>query len=724
MADPLDTNGDGVVDDTELLAGFNKPAKKEAVETNGVVEANGVVEKEEITDEQLIEALSALESRQKQAAGEPENLTMMDRLRLIGQGLSFNWSDEAVAGIKALSPNVTYEDALSQEREFNKLARNKDGSLKYEIGGAFVPTIITTAGTVLGAPFTGGSSLAVNVPTWGRLLTIGATQGLAIGTGSSEKEGLERLKDAPTAVVTGAIANPAFAKLAQGVQAAATPLIDYAKRTITGKVGKKVEDELIRIISDSGLSVDEVLERVSKGEIIPEMSEEAYRVVSGFVKTAGPGAPIVRNAVVGRKNQFVEDLYKSLQKDLAPNTEADNIFATFANNKDKLLKAESDAYDVVFDGSAGQTFKKIDDAVLSLALASRNSRNAINKFFDESGLPSPFKMVGKGKNSKLQLTRSLSLKEGELVKRAFMDLKDRATRSGNNNKARTMKGYETTIKNVVDEISPDLQATRKNWALIQDSVDQFEIGQRIFSSKTNPEEFAITFSRLLDAGNEDAIAALRAGAASALKLKSGSPQRLSTINKLADDPLSNLSKNEQQILQTLYPGEKLDDIIKKINLTSGAIKAESNIFKGSPTAGREGSASRVGQVGQTVADITRFVNSGGLDIGATTNIVTRLFGGKKPPFTDDQFKQIAELVISEDPEVLRKALTDDTQIDAALQVFRKVITGLGASQPRVTVLTDTTEGVGDLVDPAVSGALEGIVNTISDNTKQKVMQAQ
>ena len=84
---------------------------------------------------------------------------MMDRLRLIGQGLSFNWSDEAVAGIKALSPNVTYEDALSQEREFNKLARNKDGSLKYEIGGAFVPTIITTAGTVLGAPFTGGSSL-------------------------------------------------------------------------------------------------------------------------------------------------------------------------------------------------------------------------------------------------------------------------------------------------------------------------------------------------------------------------------------------------------------------------------------------------------------------------------------------------------------------------------------------------------------------------------------
>ena len=90
MADPLDTNGDGVVDDNELIAGLlNKPPKKETAEKEEVVE----------TDEELIESLSAMESQQKQAAGEPEDLTMMDRLRLIGQGLSFNWSDEAMQEI-------------------------------------------------------------------------------------------------------------------------------------------------------------------------------------------------------------------------------------------------------------------------------------------------------------------------------------------------------------------------------------------------------------------------------------------------------------------------------------------------------------------------------------------------------------------------------------------------------------------------------------------------
>ena len=113
-----------------------------------------------------------------------------------------------------------------------------------------------------------------------------------------------------------------------------------------------------------------------------------------------------------------------------------------------------------------------------------------------------------------------------------------------------------------------------------------------------------------------------------------------------------------------------------------------------------------------------------MDIGATSNIVTRLFGGKKPPFTDDQFEQIAKLVVSEDPEALRRALTDETQLDAALQVFRKAINALGASQPRVTALTNVTEPVGDIYDPVVSGALEGIVNTISPETRTKVLQSQ
>ena len=67
-------------------------------------------------------------------------LTMADRARLTATGLLFNWADEAIAGVKALSPNITYEEALADEREKLKSAQEKPGSLKYEIGGAFIPT--------------------------------------------------------------------------------------------------------------------------------------------------------------------------------------------------------------------------------------------------------------------------------------------------------------------------------------------------------------------------------------------------------------------------------------------------------------------------------------------------------------------------------------------------------------------------------------------------------
>ena len=671
-----------------------------------------------MADETIAEKLARVRTERgivvvPQSEIDPETgLTMSDRAKLAATGLLFNYADEAIAGIKALSPNVTYNDALAEERAQIKAAQAKDGSLKYEIGGALIPAV---AGLVA-APFTGGTSAAATAPTWARLLGIGAAQGLAMGTGASEEEGFARLKDAPTAVITGAIANPLFAKLSQAGKAALTPLLDNVKRTLTGKVGKKVEDELIRMITDSGLSVDDFLMQVRGGQILPEMSEEAAKVVAGFATKAGPGSPIIRDAIVGRKNRFVKELYEKLQNDLDPQSQGGNIFKTFSDDTEKLLQAESNAYDAIYDASEGQTFAQIDDAVLALARASKQSRAKIVKFFGNSGFSSPFKFVGKGNAAELQLTRSLSLREGELVKQAFMDAKDKAINSKTKNLAKTMKGYENQIKNVLDEISPELQATRQNWAIINNAVKKFDEGKKIFAR--NPEEFAVEFNKLLDAGETDAIEALRTGAASALKLKSKSSSATGTISKLADMDLG-INQKEREILEILYPGEKLEDIIVKINQARGSIVASNRTFGGSQTAERTGAASSVG-VGQGLADVGRVVMSNGLDVGATASIVTRMFGGKKPPFTDDQFKKIAQLVISEDVDLLESALTDQTALDAMYRAFRKAINVVSASQPRVTALTSATEPIGDIYDPVASGALEALINTISPSARDKI----
>ena len=655
-----------------------------------------------------------------QSEVDPESgLTMADRARLTATGLLFNFADEAIAGVKALSPDVTYDEALEEEREKLKSAQSKEGSLKYEVGGAIIPAVGTTIASVVGAPFTGGTSLAASVPLWARLLGLGAAQGFVMGAGSSEEEGLARVKDTPTSTITGMIANPAFAGLSIGVQKLAAPIIDSVRRSLTGKTGKKVEDELIRIIQDSKLDPEDVIMRIRNGEILPEMSEDAASWVAGFANKAGPGKTIIRDAIVGRKNKFINEVYESLQKDLAPDSKGGNIFKTFSDDADKLKKAESDAYTEIFDSASGQTFQQIDDTVLALANASRNSRNVINKFFDESGLSSPFKMVGKGKNTKLKLSRPLSLEEGELVKRAFMDLKDSAMRSGNKNKAKTMSGYEKTIKNVLDEVSPELQATRKNWAMIENSVKQYDLGKKVFGK--NPEEFAVEFQKLVDAGDEDAIEALRSGAASSLKLKSQSTSATGTVTKLADAPMG-INQKEREILEILYPGDKIEDIIVKVNQARGSIVASNKVFGGSPSGERIASGDRVG-IGQTLADVGRVVASGGTDVLATAGIVTRLFGGKKPPFTNDQYKEIARLVVTEDADLLEAAITDQTKLDALLRVFRKAIDIVSGTQPRVTIAESGTEKIGDVIDPTLSGALSGIITTIKPSVAKKIQDA-
>ena len=650
---------------------------------------------------------------------DPESgLTMADRARLTATGLLFNFADEAIAGVKALSPNVTYDEALAEEREALDSARSKDGSLKYEIGGAIVPAAVTTAASLIGAPFTGGTSLGASVPLWMRLVGVGAGQGFLMGAGDSEREGFARAADTPTSTITGAVLNPAFAGLSIVAQKLAAPIIDSVRRTLAGKTGKKVEDELIRIINDSEIGTpEEVIQRIRNGEILPEMSEDAASWVASFAYKSGPGKAIIRDAIISRKNKFINELYQSLQNDLAPDSQGGNIFKTFSDDSEKLLQAESKAYDAIWDSTAGQSFKEIDDAVLSLATASRNSRNLINKKLDENGLKPIFKMVGKGKNAKLQLTRSLSLKEGELVKRAFMDAKTAAAKKPD--KARTMKFYENQIKEVIDGLSPDLQATRQRWATINNAVKQYDLGKKVFGQ--NPEEFAVAFQKLTAAGDEDAIAALRAGAASSLKYKSQTTSATGTVTKLSDMDMG-INQKEREILEILYPGELIEDILVKVNKARSSIVAAGKVFGGSPSAERIAGGDRVG-VGQVVADATRVVSSNGLDIGATANIISRMFGNKKPPFTNDQYREIAKLVISEDADLIQSAITDKTKIDAMLAAFRRAINVVSGSQPRVVATTELTESVGEVVDPTATGALTGLISTVSPATAKKIQQA-
>ena len=95
-------------------------------------------------------------------------MDFVTRARLLAQGATLGFADELIARARSLSPNVTYDEAVSDERSALEKSREQFPvqSIAYEIGGALVPGL-------LAAPFTGGTSLA---PAAARATALGAAR--------------------------------------------------------------------------------------------------------------------------------------------------------------------------------------------------------------------------------------------------------------------------------------------------------------------------------------------------------------------------------------------------------------------------------------------------------------------------------------------------------------------------------------------------------------------
>ena len=150
------------------------------------------------------------------------------------------------------------------------------------------------------------------------------------------------------------------------------------------------------------------------------------------------------------------------------------------------------------------------------------------------------------------------------------------------------------------------------------------------------------------------------------------------------------------------------------------IKAESlaSASKGSKTAPIEEASKRVG-VKSSLANLARTVASGGTDLPAVRSVIGGLFPDQNAPkFTDEELVKISELIIEENSDIIKKALTDETAIEQlglriSSLVNRLVGTGFGASQPRTEAIT-SIPGI-DMVRDLISG--------MTDATREKVISS-
>jgi hypothetical protein len=686
-----------------------------------------------------------------------------DRARLLAQGAALGFGDEIEASVRAMSPNVTYEEAINKIRASISGAKEAFPiqAAAWEVGGALIPGLAA-------APFTGGGSL---IPTLGRAAAIGAAEGGIYGLGTGEgAEG--RIKEGLKGAATGAVINPAVQKTFQAVTGGARGLTAYLKNKFGDKLAKPVEDEVMRIVEASGLSVDEILARIDGGEIFPDMSGTALAELRGYAAQGGKGRTVIEDTVRERSGRLRDEAVLDLQSGLVPSVPEGNITMAFNKNVDELKKLEGQAYKDLFSAPENNQVispnnllsgPNTSPAVIQKAQVAQQLsavseellrdfpflRTKVNAIFKAKKMPLPFEV----NDGVLSLTRPLDLETVEIMRRALAENADKLFKGGDKTLAAARKNRELELRSLLDQFSDPLKKTRENWSQIMKTKETFDQGKKALSMK--PEELEEMVSKM----DPQYLDALRAGFATSIKYKAGAGARQTLIGKLAD-----LRSNERMVLESLYPNESFEQIADKILKSRQAFTTEAGSIKGTQTAFTQQAIKRQGSAGNLadMADIGGSLFTGNL-AGATlsaSRVVRRSLGKEAESLTEDQIEKIARILVTEDASVFEAAIKNvegrEKLVSRILKLTRMVAGGAGSS-----AIVASDEAVGDTlaniieVSPASAGtlpqvdlpdpfgtnneylydqetgqrygqsspALESLIQTVKPNVAQKIRQS-
>ena len=631
---------------------------------------------------------------------EQTGLTFSEKARLAAQGALFNFSDEGAAAFRYLL-GEDYDEAVADERAKLEAARGKEGSTKYEIGGA-------VATGLLAAPFTGGTSIPM---TAARLALLGGGQALASGIGAREGI-LERVTKDPAALAVetaaGAVAGPALSKAVKyggkAIKTIAKPGGSFG-RFLTGRISRPVETEIRRLAEDSGISFEEIVERIGKGEIFPDLSEQAAKDVAGLYASSGKGGQAIAEVVGRRADELPAQARATLQADLAPDAITGNITKWFGKKAADIEKAESASYNKIFSEGV-EPSNSLNLAVEELIQNQRWLGNKVNTLRRAKRINSPLFEVVEGQ---VKLLDNIDLETAEIVRRALKDKVTKSFSGGDGSLGQAVSNLEGDFRNIIDKVSPELAATRDAWARVSRLKDSFDDGKKIFGKSA--EDAEIFIDDILSSGDAEVVGALRAGAAASLKAKSTVGAKSTMFKNLND-----LDRKDRIILEKLYPGDVAEEAFNKIKLADQALKTQTRVIGGSPTAGRLEAVARQGSKGDIIADAADVAM--GKIVAPMLRLVKRSLGGKSG-LNQKQQEQVARILITEDPQIMEKALNNPevqqlliNRINQAANLVQRGAGGAGAYEAG-----EITRGSG------ASGALDSLVKGLTGSTANKVKAA-
>ncbi len=579
-----------------------------------------------LTDEQFEQLLGQLDEIQ------PDDQVA----RLIAQGASLGFSDEIEALARAPFQSESYIEIRDELRRKINAHRERSPyeAMAYEAAGAMIPTVATM-----------GVSSPVSVVNAARpvvrALQLGAAEGGAAAVGLSEREGVASLKDAPLGVALGTAGGVGGLYAGKFMGGVADKFLEFVRQRGKGRMGTVVENELNRLADQTGMSRDELFERIANGETMSD-NQSLHSTVRSYMSQGGPPESMIRTAVPERATAARLAAKEDVQIGLTGGTEGNVL--KYANMKETdWKKALGDAYNKVFS-KAGEVNPDLTRQALEVVQRVPEALTELNKIYNVRNLVPLFKTAD---NGALEMSRIPTLEDVEIIRRMANEQAQVAGREGRGTLKSELMVLEDNLRTNIDDFSPELKDTRAGWSRMADARDAFDSGKKAFTGDV--EAFEILVEQIMASGDTAKISAFREGIMSSINNKMSTNGSKRFLAKLANPEL-----REGKVFANVFPEDKQKSALVKLALQGKTQLSYEKIIEGPSTALTSAATKQQGLgVG---ADELLAMSYG--NVAAGIGVGMKAIKALAPKLTDSQRRQITEVLLSEDPQFVKSALAD------------------------------------------------------------------
>lgn len=516
------------------------------------------------------------------------------------QGLSFGFSDEAIAAMRAAAGDRTYPEYVAAEREGLRQFREDRpvASTAAELTGAVAPAVLTGGYSLLpqAAKATAGTGvlsklaqipklLSGDRPTIKRTAALGAGSGGLSAVGTSEKPLTEQWEEFLKGAALGGGTTLGLGAVAKY---AAVPAFQYIKKSLGfGEENRMADLAIAQALAKDGFSPEQagiMLEKIARNEMtLADVGENTRALLRRATAAPGMARMEAKGELAAREAGRVERISEDMRQLMSGSKDF------YTDVQDLIKKRRTDAnelYEAAFTNPPSFT---PDTAPEILRLRNYPS-------FKKAMKKAEADLANRGLDPK---DPQYALRGLHHTKLALDDMIGEAMRAGKTNEASTLIEMKNKMLADLEKASPEYKTARLAYAGDSEMLTAMERGRDVY--KLPEPELRKLVNRFKD--NPSEMDAFRAGIAQAMleKVRVAGPVadpyktllsrdaeaklRRAFRDDEAFDEFKNRLLSEQRMLETEKTGFRRSPADTDLEPTAGGVGAARAFLSGAPVTG-------------------------------------------------------------------------------------------------------------------------------------------